>query len=279
MDIIALSLDNLFSCYADDKEGEKDLAAVDFPTTQADVDAQRVEANEAEVVDDAITTYEAETEIVDDTVKADAKSHDEDLPITPVANAGDEEDEGEDDDDDDDSPYLPDARKDLGGDDDEDDIDDDFTIQYHNPATPATEEVDVVRAEVEARDNDLPITSAANVGNEEEEDDDEKANLPTSLTPAATWMTTTIMMTMKTTSPSKAEREKNLKLAECDKRWSKVSLNKRINPHPITCVSISARTKDSRFLISMLINMDNLEAVTEYPSYLGEYGYNEWLEI
>ncbi|XP_024965957.1 putative uncharacterized protein YGR160W [Cynara cardunculus var. scolymus] len=113
MDIIYLSLDNLFSCHVDDKKGEKDLADA-VPTTpdDADVDAQRAEANEDEVVDDA--------------VRADAQAHDEDLPITPAADVGDEEDD--DDEDDDDSPSPSDARKDLDGDDDEDNDDDDFTI-------------------------------------------------------------------------------------------------------------------------------------------------------
>ncbi|XP_024964912.1 coiled-coil domain-containing protein 1-like, partial [Cynara cardunculus var. scolymus] len=135
MDIIALSLDNLFSSHDDDKEEEKDFTNVVaiVPTTQPEADAQRVEANEAKVVDDAITTHEAEAEVVEDAVIADAEAHDEDLPITPTVDAGDEEDEGEDDDDD--SPSIPDAGKDLGGDDDEDDDDDDFMILYHKPSS------------------------------------------------------------------------------------------------------------------------------------------------
>ncbi|XP_024959003.1 histone chaperone rtt106-like [Cynara cardunculus var. scolymus] len=125
MDIIELSLDNLFSSYVDDKDGEKDFTtAAVVPTTQGEADAQRAETNEVEVVDDAITTHEAEVEVVDDAVRADAEAHDEDLPITPAADDGDEEDEGEDD-----FPSLPDAGKDLGGDNGEDDDDDDFTIQ------------------------------------------------------------------------------------------------------------------------------------------------------
>ncbi|XP_024958927.1 pheromone-processing carboxypeptidase KEX1-like [Cynara cardunculus var. scolymus] len=114
MDIISLSFDNLFSRHAVDKEGEKDLdVAAAVPTILADADAQRAEANEAEVVDDA--------------VRVDAQAQDEDLPITPVTGVGDKEDD-DDDDDDDESPSLPDAGKDLGGDDNEDDDDDDFTI-------------------------------------------------------------------------------------------------------------------------------------------------------
>ncbi|XP_024969661.1 phosphopantothenoylcysteine decarboxylase subunit VHS3-like [Cynara cardunculus var. scolymus] len=93
------------------------------------------------VVDDAITTHEAEAEaeaeVVDDIVRADAEAHDEDLPITPAADDGDEKGEGkyDEDKDDDDSPSLPNAGKDLGGGDDDDDDDDDFTIQYHKPAS------------------------------------------------------------------------------------------------------------------------------------------------
>ncbi|XP_024960932.1 pheromone-processing carboxypeptidase KEX1-like [Cynara cardunculus var. scolymus] len=139
IDIIALSLDNLFSSQADDKEGEKDLVAIaDVSTTEAEPDTQRAEANEPEVVDDTITTHEAnEDEVVDDAIRADGEVHDEDLPITPAADAGHEKDEGEDDDDedDDDSPSLPDAGKDLDGDDDEEDDDDDFMIQYHEPTS------------------------------------------------------------------------------------------------------------------------------------------------
>ncbi|XP_024964148.1 uncharacterized protein LOC112504441 [Cynara cardunculus var. scolymus] len=120
MDIIALSLDNLFSSHVDDKEGEKDLDAAVVPTTES----------EAEVVDDTITTHEAnEAKVVDDAIRADAKSYDEDLPITPAADASDEEDEDENDDDEDDSPFLSDAGKDLDSDDDENDDDEDFTIQ------------------------------------------------------------------------------------------------------------------------------------------------------
>ncbi|XP_024969707.1 pheromone-processing carboxypeptidase KEX1-like [Cynara cardunculus var. scolymus] len=141
MDIIALSLDNLFSHHADDKEGEKDLAvaATAVPTTLAEADAQRAEASEAEVVDDAIISHEAEAEVVDDVVRVDVGAHDKDLSIIPAADAGDEKDEGEDDDDDEDdddgSPSLPDAGKDLGGGDDEEDDHDNFTIQYHKPAS------------------------------------------------------------------------------------------------------------------------------------------------
>ncbi|XP_024962606.1 nucleolin-like [Cynara cardunculus var. scolymus] len=119
-------------------EGEKDLDVVVaiVPRTEVEADAQRAEANEDEVIDDTITTNEAnEAEVVDDTIRVDAEAYDEDLPITPTADVGDEEDEGEDDDDEDDSPSLPGARKDLAGDDDEDDDDDDFTIQYHKLAS------------------------------------------------------------------------------------------------------------------------------------------------
>ncbi|XP_024964306.1 pheromone-processing carboxypeptidase KEX1-like [Cynara cardunculus var. scolymus] len=135
MDIAAKSLDNLTSCFADNKEKEKDLAAA-VHTTPADADAQveRAEANEA----DAITFHEvevvAEDEEIDDAVRADAQ--DEDLPITSAVDVGDKEGEDEDDDDDDeaDDPLsFPDAKKDLG---DDDDDDNDFTIQYHTkPAT------------------------------------------------------------------------------------------------------------------------------------------------
>ncbi|XP_024963458.1 calsequestrin-1-like [Cynara cardunculus var. scolymus] len=113
-----------------------ELAAVaSVPTTLVEVDAQRAEPNEAKVVDDAITTHESEAKVVDDTVRTDAEAHDEDLPITPAADVGNEEDEDEEDDDedDDDSPSLPDAGKDISGDDDKDD--DDFIIQYHKPVS------------------------------------------------------------------------------------------------------------------------------------------------
>ncbi|XP_024963699.1 prothymosin alpha-A-like [Cynara cardunculus var. scolymus] len=137
MDIIALSLDNLFSSHADDKEGEKDLdVAVVVPTTEPKADAPRTEANEAEVVDETITSHEAnETEVVDDALRTDAEAHDEDLPITPASDAGDEEYDNEDNEneDDDESPSLPNAGKYHGGDDDDDDNDDDFMIQYHKP--------------------------------------------------------------------------------------------------------------------------------------------------
>ncbi|XP_024963512.1 prostatic spermine-binding protein-like [Cynara cardunculus var. scolymus] len=134
MNIIEPSLDNHFSSHADDKEGEKDFTAATVPTTEVEADAQRAEANEAEVVDDTIISHEVnEVEVVDHAVRAVVEAHDKDLPITPAADAADEEneDENEDDDDgdDDDSPSRPDAGKDLGGDDDEDDNDEDFTIQ------------------------------------------------------------------------------------------------------------------------------------------------------
>ncbi|XP_024965925.1 nucleolin-like [Cynara cardunculus var. scolymus] len=111
MDIIALSLDNLFSSHADDKEEVKDLdfVAAIVLTTEVEVDAPRAEANKAEVVDENITSQEANE-------------------------AEEDDDEDDDNEDDHDSPTLQDAGKDLGGDDDEDDNDEDFTIQYHKPA-------------------------------------------------------------------------------------------------------------------------------------------------
>ncbi|XP_024962346.1 glutamic acid-rich protein-like [Cynara cardunculus var. scolymus] len=96
MNIIALSLDNHFTSHVDDKKEEKDFI-VAFATTQAEVDAQRAEANEVDV--------------------GDEKDKGED-----------DEDEDDEDEDDDDSPSLPDARKYLYGDDDEDDDDDEFKI-------------------------------------------------------------------------------------------------------------------------------------------------------
>ncbi|XP_024961085.1 prostatic spermine-binding protein-like [Cynara cardunculus var. scolymus] len=139
MDIIALSLDKLFSSHANDKDGEKDLDVVDaIPTTETEVDATRAEANDVEVVDETITSHEDnEAEFVDEAVRADVEAHNEDLPFTPSADAGDKENDDEDDDneDDDDSSTLPDAGKDLGGDDDENGNDDDFKIQYHKPTS------------------------------------------------------------------------------------------------------------------------------------------------
>ncbi|XP_024965903.1 prothymosin alpha-B-like [Cynara cardunculus var. scolymus] len=102
------------------------------------IDAQRAESNEAEVIDDTITSHEANgAEVVDDVVRYDVEAHDKDYPIAPTADAGDEEDEDEhdDDEDEDDSPSLPNTGKDLDGDDDEDEDNDDFTIQYHKPAS------------------------------------------------------------------------------------------------------------------------------------------------
>ncbi|XP_024974784.1 histone H2A.Z-specific chaperone CHZ1-like [Cynara cardunculus var. scolymus] len=141
LDIIAKILDDLTSRYAADKEGEKDLPQVFVvvPTTPADVDAEdkRVEESVivAEVVD-VITSREAEVVAEDeenvDLVRADAQ--DEDLPITSIVNADDEEDEDDDKEADDPLSSL-DARKYLGADDDDDDDDNDdendFTIQYH----------------------------------------------------------------------------------------------------------------------------------------------------
>ncbi|XP_024964677.1 glutamic acid-rich protein-like, partial [Cynara cardunculus var. scolymus] len=102
------------------KEVKDQLSSV-----QTEAEAPRATANEVVVVNENPTAHEApEAEIVDETVRAGAEAHDEDLPITSVADASDKEDDDEDDDDD--SPNLPDAGKDLG----EDDDDDKFTIQY-----------------------------------------------------------------------------------------------------------------------------------------------------
>ncbi|XP_024965904.1 calsequestrin-2-like [Cynara cardunculus var. scolymus] len=124
------------------------VVQADVCTTVEDISALNSKANEVnvqltkhvEVVDDAINSHEAEAEVVDDVVRADAEAHDEDLHITFATDAGDEEDEGEDDDEDhDDSPCLPDFGKDLDGEDDEDDDDDDFTIQYNKPSSALNE--------------------------------------------------------------------------------------------------------------------------------------------
>ncbi|XP_024969599.1 prothymosin alpha-B-like [Cynara cardunculus var. scolymus] len=135
MDIIALSLDNLFSSHADNKEGEKDLDVVAVVVSSTEANAPGDEANEVKVVDKTITSHEAnEAEVIDEAVRAEAEARDEDVPITPATDVSDKGDDDEDDnnEDDDDSPTLHDAGKDLGGDDDEDD---DFTIQYHKPAS------------------------------------------------------------------------------------------------------------------------------------------------
>ncbi|XP_024963376.1 uncharacterized protein LOC112503600 [Cynara cardunculus var. scolymus] len=125
MNILALTLDNIFSSHGDDEEGEIDLdvLAAAITTTETEADAPRAEANEVEVVDE--------------TIRANVEARDKDLPVTPTTDAGEKEDDDEDDDneDDDDFSTHPDAAKDLGGDYDEDDDDDDFTIQYQKPAS------------------------------------------------------------------------------------------------------------------------------------------------
>ncbi|XP_024964362.1 coiled-coil domain-containing protein 1-like [Cynara cardunculus var. scolymus] len=115
--------------------GGKDLDdAAAVPKTEAEVNAPRAESNDAEIVDETITSHEAnEVEVIDDAIRSDAKAHDEDLPIAPAVDAGNEENDDEDDDneDDNDSPTLPDAVKDVDDNDDKDDNDDDFIIQNH----------------------------------------------------------------------------------------------------------------------------------------------------
>ncbi|XP_024981667.1 uncharacterized protein LOC112518263 [Cynara cardunculus var. scolymus] len=89
-----------------------------------------------------LSRHANKAEVIDDSVRADAEAHDEDVPINLTADAGDENNDNEDDDneDDDDSPSRPDARKDLDGDDDEDDNDNDFTIHLAAKAFSAPEE-------------------------------------------------------------------------------------------------------------------------------------------
>ncbi|XP_024965804.1 nucleolin-like [Cynara cardunculus var. scolymus] len=91
--------------------------------TEAEADAHpEAEADahpEAEVADENPTYFEALIVENVDAVRAGTEAHDEELPITSVANASDMEDDDED------------GGEDL--DDDDDDDDDEFTIHYQRP--------------------------------------------------------------------------------------------------------------------------------------------------
>ncbi|XP_024976191.1 uncharacterized protein LOC112514088 [Cynara cardunculus var. scolymus] len=130
------------------KEDERSLPQNLILESEADVEV--VEPIIIPHSKDAIISHEAEAvaEAENDDDAVIATVEDVDLPISSIANVGDEEDE-EEDDEAYDSLSLPDTGQDLGDDDDDDDGDDDyddFTIQYHTRPVPAKKRVSLMES-------------------------------------------------------------------------------------------------------------------------------------
>lgn len=75
------------------------------------------------------------------------------------------------------------------------------------------------------------------------------------------------------------ENKKEVTRQEKELSWCQKKIDERLSPHKITNATVTGRPKDGGVMVTMNIFRDNNTYITDYPSHLQRYGFDEWIEI